>query len=50
MSSGMNTEQAKEYAKNMTYSEAVRNVRYGKGIMFRNAIPIGFQHVKFVIK
>ncbi len=40
MSSGMNLEQAKEYAKTMTYSEAVANVRYSKGIKYRKATMI----------
>ena len=40
MSSGMNTEQAKEYAKTMTYSEAVANVKYSKGIKYRKATMI----------
>lgn len=40
MSSGMNTEQAKEYAKTMTYGEAVRNVKYGKFIKYRKATMI----------
>ena len=40
MSSGMNVEQAKEYAKTMTYSEAVRNVQYGKFIKYRKATMI----------
>ena len=40
MSSGMNTEQAKEYAKTMTYSEAVCNVKYSKGIKYRKATMI----------
>lgn len=40
MSSGMNTEQAKEYAKTMTYSEAVSNCYHAKGIMFRKATMI----------
>lgn len=40
MSSGMDTEQAKEYAKTMTYSEAVSNVRYSKGIKYRKATMI----------
>ena len=40
MSSGMNTEQAKEYAKTMTYSEAVHNVSYGKCIKYRKATMI----------
>lgn len=37
MGSGMNLEQAKEYAKTMTYSEAVSNVKYGKFIKYRKA-------------
>lgn len=40
MSSGMNTEQAKEYAKTMTYSEAVANAKYSKGIKYRKATMI----------
>ena len=40
MSSGMNVEQAKEYAKTMTYLEAVSNVRYSKGIKYRKATMI----------
>ena len=40
MSSGMNVEQAKEYAKTMTYSEAISNVRYSKGIKYRKATMI----------
>ena len=40
MSSGMNTEQAKEYAKTMTYSEAISNVKYGKCIKYRKATMI----------
>lgn len=35
MSSGMNTEQAKEYAKTMTYRQAISNVTTGKGIKYR---------------
>ena len=40
MSSGMNTEQAKEYAKTMTYTGAVRNVMYAKGIHYKKATKI----------
>ena len=40
MSSGMNTEQAKEYAKTMTYREAVSNVKYSKFIKYRKATMI----------
>ena len=40
MGSGMNIEQAKEYAKTMTYSKAVSNVRYSKGIKYRKATMI----------
>lgn len=40
MSSGMNTEQAKAYAETMSYSEAVSNIKYGKGIKYRKATMI----------
>lgn len=40
MSSGMNLEQAKEYAKTMTYSQAVSNIKHGKGIKYRKATMI----------
>lgn len=40
MGSGMNTEQAKEYAKTMTYKRAVSNCYHAKGIMFRKATLI----------
>ena len=40
MSSGMNVEQAKEYAKTMTYKQAVYNCFHAKGIMFRKATLI----------
>lgn len=40
MSSGMNTEQAKAYAKTMTYRQAVSNCYHAKGIMFRKATMI----------
>lgn len=40
MSSGMNTEQAKEYAKTMTYRQAVGNVGSGKFIKYRKATLI----------
>lgn len=40
MSSGMNTEQAKEYAKKMTYSKAISNVKSSKGIKYRKATMI----------
>lgn len=40
MSSGMNTEQAKAYAKMMTYRQAVSNCYHAKGIMFRKATMI----------
>ena len=40
MGNGMNLEEAKEYAKTMTYSEAVSNVRYSKGIKYRKATMI----------
>ena len=40
MSSGMNTEQAKEYAKTMTYRQAISNVGSGKFIKYRKATMI----------
>ena len=40
MSSGMNLEQAKEYAKTMTYSQAISNIKHGKGIKYRKATMI----------
>ena len=40
MGSGMNLEQAKEYAKTMTYSQAVSNIKYGKCIKYRKATMI----------
>lgn len=40
MSSGMNLEQAKAYAKTMSYSEAISNVKYGKSIKYRKATMI----------
>lgn len=36
----MNTEQAKEYAKTMTYREAVSNIKYAKGVKYRQATMI----------
>lgn len=40
MGAGMNLEQAREYAKAMTYSEAVQNIKTGKGIKYRKATMI----------
>ena len=40
MSNGMNLEQAKEYAKTMTYGQAVSNCFHAKGIMYRKATLI----------
>lgn len=40
MSSGMNTKQAKEYAKTMTYKQAVENIVHGKGIRYKKATII----------
>lgn len=40
MSSGMNRAQAEEYAKTMTYKEAISNIRTGKGIKYRKATMI----------
>jgi hypothetical protein len=40
MGSGMNGSQAEEYAKTMTYQEAVRNIVYAKGIRYKKATRI----------
>ena len=40
MSSGMNRTQAEEYAKTMTYKQAISNIRTGKGVMYRKATII----------
>lgn len=40
MSSGMNRAQAEEYAKTMTYKQAISNIRTGKGIIYRKATMI----------
>ena len=40
MSSGMNVEQAKEYAKTMTYRQAISNVGSGKFVKYRKATMI----------
>ena len=40
MSSGMNRTQAEEYAKTMTYKQAISNIRTGKGIVYRKATMI----------
>ena len=40
MSSGMNLEQAREYAKTMTYKQAVGNVFSSRGIKYRKATMI----------
>ena len=40
MSSGMNRARAEEYAKTMTYKQAISNIRTGKGIMYRKATMI----------
>ena len=37
MSSGMNLEEANEYAKTMSYRKAVNNIRYAKGIAYKKA-------------
>lgn len=36
----MNAEQAKAYAENMTYSEAVSNLKYAKGVRYRKDTKI----------
>ena len=40
MGSGMNHEQAEEYAKTMTYREAVMNLQYARGIAYKKATRI----------
>lgn len=40
MSSGMNRTQAEEYAKTMTYKQAIGNIQTGKGIKYRKATMI----------
>ena len=40
MSSRMNRTQAEEYAKTMTYKQAISNIRTGKGIVYRKATMI----------
>ena len=40
MSSGMNRTQAEEYAKTMTYKQAIGNIWKGKGIKYRKATMI----------
>ena len=40
MSSGMNRTQAEEYAKTMTYKQAIGNIWTGKGIKYRKATMI----------
>ncbi len=40
MSSGMNRAQAEEYAKTMTYRQAVSNIKNCRGIKYRKATMI----------
>lgn len=40
MSSGMNRTQAEEYAKTMTYKQAISNIRSAKGVAYRKATMI----------
>ena len=40
MSSGMNTKQAKEYAKTMSYKEAVTNMYRAKCVEYKKATMI----------
>ena len=37
MSSGMNLEEANEYAETMSYRKAINNIRYAKGIAYKKA-------------
>ena len=40
MGSGMNRAQAEEYAKTMTYKQAIGNIRTGKGIVYKKATMV----------
>lgn len=45
MSSGMNRLQAEDYAKTMTYREAIRNTVYAKGVDYKKATRIKLQEL-----
>lgn len=50
MSSGMNTEQAKEIAKQMTYRDAVYNALRGRCVPFKKATAIKLKELLNVVE
>lgn len=50
MSSGMNTEQAKEYAKTMTYRQAVMNCLYARCVPYRKATRIKMKELLEIVE
>ena len=49
MSSGMNRTQAEEYAKTMTYKQAISNIRTGKGVVHRKATMIKLHELAEIV-
>ena len=50
MSSGMNTEQAKEIAKQMTYRDAVINALCGRCVPFKKATAIKLKELLEIVE
>lgn len=50
MSSGMNTEQAKEIAKQMTYRDAVYNALRGRCVPFKKATLIKLKELLEIVE
>lgn len=50
MSSGMNTEQAKEIAKQMTYRDAVFNALRGRCVPFKKATRIKLKELLEIVE
>lgn len=50
MSSGMNTEQAKEIAKQMTYRDAVYNALRGRCVPFKKATRIKLKELLDIVE
>lgn len=50
MSSGMNTEQAKEIAKQMTYRDAVINALQGRCVPFKKATLIKLKELLEIVE
>ena len=50
MSSGMNTEQAKEIAKQMTYRDAVYNALRGRCVPFKKATRIKLKELLEIVE